>query len=309
MKYPNQISITEVGPRDGFQNLKQFIPTPVKQQVIDSIVSAGVKSMEMTSFVHPKAIPQMADAKDIAVETLEKHPGIKAIALIPNLKGAQNACAAGVKEMTYVISASEKHNMENVNRTKEESFSDLKKIVQEIPDINIKLSIATVFGCPYEGQISEKAVFEMVDEAIAFGISEFALCDTIGVADPVQTSRVSKQAMQLYDSQNVSIALHMHNTRGMGLANALAAMNSGITTFETSIGGLGGCPFAPGAAGNTATEDLVNMLNSMGIDTGIDLDKYLDAVAFVKERIKQSLSSNMATANKYNCYYIDKNSI
>ena len=309
MKYPDKINITEVGPRDGFQNLQQFISTDIKQKVIDKIISTGVRSMEITSFVHPKAIPQMADAKDIAEETLKRHPGIKAIALIPNLKGAQNAYDAGVRNITYVISASEKHNIENVNRTIDESFSDLEKIIKEIPDIKIKLSIATVFGCPFHGHIPEKETFKMMDRAISLGISEFALCDTIGVADPVQTSRISKHAIDLYSSQDVFIALHMHNTRGMGLANALAAMDNGISIFETSIGGLGGCPFAPGAAGNTATEDLVNMLHSMGIETGIDLDKYLDTVAFVKQQIKQTLSSNMAVAHKYNCYYIDTNSI
>jgi hydroxymethylglutaryl-CoA lyase len=297
MDFPIRIQITEVGPRDGFQNLKEFIPTEVKQSIIDAMAKAGVQAMEMTSFVHPKAIPQMADAAEIAEATLEKHKGLKAYALIPNQRGAQNAYAAGVRYVTYVISASERHNKANVNRTKEESLEDLKKILEEMPDLHVKLSVATAFGCPFEGLIEEKAVLGLMGAAGVYGVKEFALCDTIGVGNPLQTSRLSKKVQQEFP--HTVIGLHMHNTRGMGLANALAGMDAGITVFETSVGGLGGCPFAPGAAGNTATEDLLNMVQAMGITTGIDLDKYSAAVEIVKEKIDKNLLSNMAKACKY----------
>ncbi|HWQ79010.1 MAG TPA: hydroxymethylglutaryl-CoA lyase [Anaerovoracaceae bacterium] len=297
MNFSDRIQVTEVGPRDGFQNLKAFIPTEVKQSIIDTMAEVGVKTMEITSFVHPKAIPQMADAARIAAATLEKHPHLKAYALVPNLTGAHNAYTAGVRDVNYVISVSAAHNRANVNRTKEESLEDLKKIGEELPELHIKLSVATAFGCPFEGAVAEKDVFDLMEAALKRGVTEFALCDTIGVANPKQTGLLSKHALQAFP--NTVIALHMHNTRGMGLANALAGIDAGLYIFETSVGGLGGCPFAPGAAGNTATEDLLNMAHAMGIKTGIDFEAYLRAVEIVKEKIDENLSSNMARACKY----------
>ena len=257
MNFPKEVKIVEVGPRDGFQSIKEWIPTKLKLEVITSLFEANLKNMEITSFVHPKAIPQMKDAKDVVKEVLDKYNDVEMIALVPNFVGAETAWKGGVKQITYVISASERHNMENVRRTIEESFAELASLKDQIPDLKIKLDIATVFGCPFLGDIPVKQVFQMIDNGIAIGVDEICLCDTIGIANPKQVDDILTQIKVRYPDRVFS--LHLHDTRGMGLANTLVALQKGITIFESAIGGLGGCPFAPGAAGNIATEDLVFM--------------------------------------------------
>lgn len=299
MKLPKRVEIIEVGPRDGFQNIKTPIPTEVKHEVIAAVIAAGVKNIEATSFVHPKAIPQMADAAEVARAAVARREadGLRLFALVPNLTGARKAYDCGLREVTYVISASERHNLANINRTREQSLQDLAGITAELPGLKIRLAAATSFGCPFAGPVAPGDVFSLIEAGLAAGARSVVLCDTIGVADPLQVHKLCRQFLDAFPG--VPVALHLHDTRGMGLANTLAGLEAGITTFETAIGGLGGCPFAPGAAGNTATEDLLNMLRAMGVDTSIDLERYLAAVNIVKEKIQPQLTGHMASACAY----------
>ncbi len=294
MKLPQSVQIIEVGPRDGFQSIKEWIPTELKLQIIDSLIEANFKKIEITSFVHPKAIPQMRDAKDIVQTLLQKYSDkdVEFVALVPNLFGAKAAYELGVKEVTYVISASESHNMANVKRTPTQSFEGLEELKNTLPNLKINLAIATVFGCPYEGDISIEQVKWMVKKALHVEVDSITLADTIGVANPKQMQSVLNELKK--DFKDVDFALHLHDTRGMGLANVLSALQCGVSRFESALGGLGGCPFAPGAAGNIASEDLVNMLENMDIKTGVKLEKLLDVVQTVKNKIKPILTSHMA---------------
>lgn len=286
-----KVRITDVGPRDGFQNVRSFIDTETKLAIIDGLYQAGIRSMEVTSFVSPKAIPQMADAKEVAQAVIARYPGLRAIALVPNLRGAQNAWDAGIREVACVISASEDHNRANINRTIEESLRGLGAIIQKFPDLNVRLDVAAAFGCPFAGDVPEENVLELVERARKLGVREVTLCDTIGVANPVQVKSLLQAVREAFP--DLGVALHFHNTRGMGLANIYAAIETGITDFETSVGGLGGCPFAPGSEGNTATEDTVHMLQKMGCDTGIDLAKLLDAVQYTADHVEAPLTGKL----------------
>lgn len=268
-----KINVLEVGPRDGFQNLKQFLPTEKKLEIIDGLIASGVKELEVTSFVSPKAIPQMADAAEVSQHCLEKYPDIKIYALTPNLRGVENAWAAGIRHVSYVISLSETHNKANINRTHEQSFRELAEIMEKYPDLDICIGMATVFGCPFEGIPELEDAVAFAEKLWAYGIRSINLADTIGVADPAQVRRTIKAMMDALPECEFQI--HIHDTRNMGMVNTLAAIECGITTVQSTLGGLGGCPFAPGASGNTATEDLVFMLERMGYDTGIDFDKIL----------------------------------
>lgn len=271
-----QIDIIEVGPRDGFQNLKEYIPAEQKIAIIEELIASGVKHMQITSFVSPKAIPQLRDADEVVAKVTQKHPDLDLFALVPNFRGAQNAQAAGLKKVTNVISLSTSHNMANIRRTHDQSFAELEKIVESFPDMDISLDVATAFGCPFEGKVRD------VDRLLAFmkrgydlGIRIFNLCDTVGMADPKQVRDFVTAARKAFPDTRIEI--HIHDTRGMGLACTLAGIEVGVDGVQSTLGGLGGCPFAPGASGNTSTEDLVFMLNEMGYDTGIDFKKILTA--------------------------------
>ena len=295
----NPVKIIEVGPRDGFQNVQTHIPAADKLEIIDRLYQSGIRSMEVTSFVSPKAIPQMADAGEVARAVLAKYPDLQAIALVPNLRGAQNAWDAGIREISYVISASEAHNKTNVNRTIAESVAGLAAIQEALPELTVHLDVATAFGCPFSGKTPVEDVLRLVGEVAGLGICEVTLCDTIGVANPVQVQELLQAVCQAFPE--VQIALHFHNTRGMGLANMFAACRQGIRSFETAIGGLGGCPFAPGADGNTATEDAVHMLQEMGMDTGIDLDLLLRAAKLVSEKVDAKLTGKLLFVTESTC--------
>jgi len=294
MNLPKSAKIIEVGPRDGFQSIKEWIPTELKLQIIDELIKSNFKKIEITSFVHPKAIPQMRDAKELTQKVLQKYrdEDVEFVALVPNLFGAKAAHELGLKEVTYVISASEAHNRANVKRTPKESFEGLEELRQTLPELKINLAIATVFGCPYEGDVSIEQVKWMVKQALHVEVENITLADTIGVANPKQMYRVLSELKR--DFEDIDFALHLHDTRGMGLANVLMALKCGVTSFESALGGLGGCPFAPGAAGNIASEDLINMLESMDIETGVKLDTLLDVVKTVQGKIKPILTSHMA---------------
>ncbi|NCB50790.1 MAG: hydroxymethylglutaryl-CoA lyase [Clostridia bacterium] len=268
-----KIDILEVGPRDGFQNLKQMLSTEEKIKIIDGLIDAGIKQIEVTSFVSPKAIPQMADAKQVALHCVENHPDVKLYALVPNLRGAQTAWECGIRNVSYVVSLSESHNKANINRTHDESLAELSKIMETYPEMHICIGLATVFGCPFEGipEIGNAVTF--AKRLCAMGIKEINLADTIGIANPAQVRKMVKAMREALPECRWQV--HIHDTRNMGMVNTLAAIECGITTVQSTLGGLGGCPFAPGASGNTATEDLVYMLEHMGYETGTDFDKLL----------------------------------
>lgn len=293
-RLPEAVSVVDVGMRDGMQMVKDFVPTEVKVAIIGKLVAAGVKAMEVTSFVSPKAIPQLADAAEVARTVVERYPQLRAIALVPNLRGAESAAAAGVKEATCVISASESHNRANVRRSVDESFAGLAVIREALPGLTLRLSLATAFVCPYDGGTPVEKALACAGRALELGVSEVTFCDTIGWADPLHVATLAAAAKRKWP--DAKLGMHLHNTRGMGLANTLAAMLHGFTAFETATGGLGGCPFAPGASGNTATEDMVNMLDGMGIRTGITLEKLLVAAGSIQEHVNAPLSSSMLHA-------------
>jgi hydroxymethylglutaryl-CoA lyase len=292
MKIPEYVRIIEVGPRDGFQNISEFIPTEKKMKEIELLVKSGVKEIEVTSFVNPGAVPQMRDAVEVGAGSVEKY-GDKAriIALVPNQYGAEQAVKCGIKDISFVVSVSETHNRNNVNRTKEKSLTELMHIIRSYPQLKIRFCAATSFGCPFEGAIPEDSVKGLIHRAADLGVREIVLADTIGAADPVQTERLATSIKDTFPE--LTVGLHMHDTRGLGLANMLAALSVGIERFETSVGGLGGCPFAPGASGNTATEDFLNMLSSMKIRTDVDMNQYMLAAAYVKHSIYPALTGHM----------------
>lgn len=284
------IRLIEVGPRDGFQNICELIPTQVKLEVIDLLVQAGVQDIMITSFVSPKAIAQMQDAQQVTQACLQRYPQCNLSALVPNLRGAQRAVDAGLRELTVVISVSPAHNMANVKRTPEESFEDLKGVLDACPQARVTLDLATVFGCPFLGEIGLDQVERAVQRGYELGIRDVDLCDTIGVAHPAQVRQYVTHLTQKFPQ--VSFGVHIHDTRNMGMANTLAAIECGITTVQAAIGGLGGCPFAPGASGNTASEDLVYMLHRMGYDTGIDFEKLLAAARYTHKHISGNYSGH-----------------
>lgn len=291
-----KVEIIEIGPRDGFQNVSEFIPTDIKLNIIDGVIRSGIKSIQITSFVHPKAVPQMKDAKEIVTSCLEKYSGVDFFALVPNLYGAKTAVECGLKEISYVISISETHNLKNVKRTHNESFSELSELIKLYPDIKVNLDVATTFGCHYEGEISLEKIMVFLKRAYGIGIRSFNLCDTVGLAHPVLVKKVVKNALKEYP--DCEFQIHIHDTRNMGIISSYAAIECGINKIQTSIGGLGGCPFAPGASGNTSTEDFVYMLNKMGYDTGIDFEVLLETAKLLKKNVDGNYSGHHIFINK-----------
>ena len=267
------IDIVEVGPRDGFQNLCEYIPLERKLAFIDGLVDAGVTHMQITSFVSPKAIPQMQDAADLTQRCLERYPALDLFALVPNMKGAQRAADLGMRKVANVISLSESHNKANIRRTHEESLAELRQMQESLSQLKITVDVATTFGCPFEGKPPLQRVVDFVGTIYGMGVREITLCDTVGVANPAQVRQVVTAVGSAFP--DCAFQVHIHDTRNMGMACTLAAIESGVNAVQSTLGGLGGCPFAPGASGNTATEDLVYMLHEMGFATGIDFTKAL----------------------------------
>lgn len=276
-----KVEIYEVGPRDGFQNQKVYIPAENKLKIIDSIISAGVKHVQVTSFVSPKAIPQMADSAEVAAACVERYPSVELYALTPNLRGAENAWNAGIRSIFYVVSLSASHNKANINRTHEQSMEEYLRIKENLPDMHVSIDLATTFGCPFEGKPATQAVVDFIGGYVDAGIDEVDLCDTIGVANPAQVREVIAAVNKAFPA--LTLQVHIHDTRNMGMVNTLAAIECGVTRCQSTLGGLGGCPFAPGASGNLATEDLVHMLNDMGYDTGVKADMLIAAAKREKE--------------------------
>lgn len=272
------VQIIEVAPRDGFQAVKQQIPAATKSQLIDELYRAGFERMEIGAFVSPKALPQMADIKEL----IPRIPTAKmkgAAVLVPNTKGAELALEAGIKNLVYVISISESHNQNNVRRSTEESFADFETMVASIGDeVKVRLDLATSFHCPFEGQTEPDKVIQAARKALRICPDvELGICDTTGRATPDQVYQLFRRLMAEVDCESSRWAYHGHDTFGLGITNAIHAYYAGVRIIETAASGLGGCPFAPGAKGNTATEDLVYAFHKMGVETGIDLEKLLAA--------------------------------
>lgn len=297
-----KVKVVEVGPRDGFQGVKDFIPTEVKLHIIDGVIEAGYKKVQITSFVSPKALPQMRDAKEVAETVLTKYADsdVEFFALVPNFYGAKTAAEVGLKEITPVMSLSESHNLNNVKRTCQQSLDELKKIRDAFPDMKITQDIATVFGCPFEGEMkSVEPLLELITKMRDIGIHHFTLCDTIGVAYPTLIEQVFAAVKREFPDDEFNV--HIHDTRNMGILNSLTALKCGAASVQASIGGLGGCPFAPGATGNTSSEDLVYMLNKCGYDTGIDFDKLLVTAKYAHEHINGNFSGHHINIPEHPC--------
>jgi hydroxymethylglutaryl-CoA lyase len=292
----NPVTIVEIGPRDGFQSVKEFIPTEFKLEIIDGLVRAGIKRIQCTSFVSPKAIPQMQDAALVAKTVLEKYQQTAFFALVPNFYGAKSAVDTGIKDVSVVVSLSESHNKANVNRTHEQSIEEIKKIRGEFPDLKIALDMATAFGCPFEGRMEIPPLIDLLGKFYDTGIRAFTLCDTIGVAYPAQVRAVLGASKKAYPDTDFN--LHIHDTRNMGIINSYEGVKCGAKGIETSVGGLGGCPFAPGASGNTSTEDFVYMMGREGYETGIDFSIVLETAKKLVEKAAGTYSGHHININK-----------
>lgn len=291
---PERLSLREVGPRDGLQN-EDPVPTEAKVALIDALSGTGVGRIEAVSFVHPKAIPQMADAEQVwAAVTV--NPQVRYSALVPNRKGAERALAAGFRELEAVVSASDTHNRRNVNRPTEESLDDIAAILALAHDAGAtcQVVVATAWGCPYEGDVPVERVLAVASRAVRDGADGLSYGDTTGMATPSRVTRLVGETRSALPGAGLN--LHFHNTRGTGLANVLAALELGVSDFDASVGGLGGCPYAPGATGNIATEELVHMVEDMGVATGVDLEAMIDAAAEAERLVGRTLPSQVLRA-------------
>lgn len=291
---PGAVSIREVGPRDGLQN-EAPVPTGAKVRLLDALSGTGVRRIEAVSFVHPKAIPQMADADEVWAAA-EHADGVRYSALVPNSRGARRALAAGFTEIEVVVSASDTHNRRNVNRSTAESLDDIAALVGELhaAGATAEVIVATSFGCPYEGDVDPLRVAGILDRVLADGADRVAFGDTTGMGTPPRVRAVVSAVRERHP--DVPLLLHFHNTRGTALANLLTALELGVTEYDASVGGLGGCPYAPGASGNVATEEVVHLLHDMGIDTGIDLAALIEAARLAEEIVGRELPSGVLRA-------------
>lgn len=271
----DKVLVQEVAPRDGLQIEPRFLPTRDKVALIDALSRTGVAKIEVTSFVSPKAIPNLADAKDVAGQ-IKRNPAVTYVALVPNLRGAEDAIAARMDELNLVMSASETHNRANMRMSREGSLEGFRKIAEARKSFDVRLhgTVATAFGCPFEGPIAAADVLKIVERYLDLGFDGVTLADTTGMANPRQVARLTAEVFKSFGP--IELTLHFHDTRGMGLANVVAALDAGARRFDASLGGLGGCPFAPGATGNICTEDLVHMLHEMGVETGVDLPALIE---------------------------------
>ncbi len=302
MKLPVRVTICEVGTRDGFQIEPDFIPSALKVAVVDLLSAAGVPRIEVTSFVHPKVVPQLRDAEEVMAK-IRRRPGTRYAALVPNEKGAVRAVDAGVDAVHTVVSASESHNLANVNMTIAESIEKLAAVmrVAERAKVEVGCGISTSFGCPFEGEVPLRQLESVVHRLVDIGASAVGLADTTGVANPRQVGHVLGHLMARFP--RVRWTLHTHDTRAMAIPNILAAMECGVTHFDSSIGGLGGCPFAPGASGNVCSEDLVHCLHAMGVETGIDLDGLIAVSKRVQEIVARPLPGQVMKAGTFTRRY------
>lgn len=292
MHLPRSVEVVEVGPRDGLQNESVMVSTEDKIELLKALTATGLKRFEATSFVSPKWIPQLADASEV-ITRLPATPSVIYAGLVPNERGYERARSAGISEVVLVISATEGHSRANLNRTVEEALTTIPLLAHRGLDegIHVRVSVSTAFGCPFDGVPDIERVLWIVQSVVAAGIDEVTLCDTIGVANPQQVFETFSRIHKYHP--NLKFGAHFHDTRGLALANVVAALDAGIRTFDASIGGLGGCPFAPGAAGNVATEDLAYLLSEMGIETGIDLERLLDVSDLVGRLVEHPVRTRI----------------
>ena len=289
------VTVVEVGPRDGLQNERAPVATADKIEFVNRLSAARLPVIEVSAFVSPKWVPQMADAADVFAGIV-RQPGTRYTALVPNLAGLERAVRAGVAEIAIFAASSETFSRRNINQSIDESLRTYKLVCEAARNAGLRVRgyLSTAFGCPYEGDIAPRMVAEMAERLVALGVFEVAVSDTIGVAHPGQVARVLEALLTRVAVDR--IALHFHDTRGTALANVLAALSFGIATFDASAGGLGGCPFAPGAAGNLATDDLIYMLNGLDVETGVSLTALSEASTFIATRLDHRLASRYAQA-------------
>lgn len=295
LSLPQNVTIIEVGPRDGLQNEKNFVPTEIKLAFIEKLALAGIQEMELTSFVSPKWVPQMKDAAHIVVS----NPNIsRSIVLSPNRKGVERAIELGCNSIAIFVGVSNSFNKKNINKSTEESLSELKPVIKELKKQNIfvRACISTAFYCPFEGKIAENDSISLCEEFVNAGVDELSVADTIGMATPSESYSLFSALKERLPS--VLLTAHFHDTRKMALANIYAALQAGVNRFDTSAGGLGGCPFAPGATGNVATEDVVYMLRRMGIKTGIDLNRLVEAIDIISPILARKIESGYYQLSK-----------
>ena len=291
-----RIYFNEVATRDGFQIEPDFIPTDTKVELIDALSECGYAKIEVTSFVSPKAIPMLRDADEV-MGRIRRVPGVEYTVLVPNLRGAERALEARADELNLVMSTSETHNLANLRMPMANSFKALSEVIRHVAGktpINVSLSCS--FGCPMEGDVAQATVLDFANRFADLGVRGVTVCDTTGMAHPAQVSRMVEALQQRL--KDLQLTLHFHNTRGMGLANVLAAVQGGITRFDGSLGGLGGCPYAPGASGNICSEDAIHMLDAMGCDTGIDLTKLLALARQLPQIVGHDVPGQVAKAGR-----------
>ena len=291
-----RIEFNEVVTRDGFQMEPEFVATDDKVALIDALSACGYAKIEVTSFVSPKAIPMLRDADEVMAR-IQRTPGVQYTVLVPNMRGGERALEAKADELNLVMSMSQPHNLANLRMTMAQSFAALCEITKRAEGLAaVNVSLSTAFGCPMQGDVPEAVVRDYAQRFADAGVRGITLCDTTGMAHPAQVSRMAEAAQK--QLSHVQLTMHFHNTRGMGLANVLAAAQSGITRFDGSLGGLGGCPYAPGASGNVCSEDAIHMLDAMGYDTGIDIDKLLRLARQLPQLVGHAVPGQMAKAGR-----------
>lgn len=292
---PSKVTVYEVGPRDGLQNEPARLPVENKLELITALLDAGVRRLEATSFVSPRWIPQLADADEL-VTRLPRRAGVTYSALVPNERGLRRAQEAGLREVAVFLSSSETHNRKNVNKTIKESLEGYAKVLSSarVAGVRVRGYVSTVWGCPYEGEVPIQRSVSVARRLFGMGCYQISLGDTVGVGTPLQTRRILEAMLAHLPAS--SLAMHMHDTRGSALANVLMGLSMGIATFDAAVGGMGGCPYAPGAAGNLSTEDLVYMLHGMGVKTGIDLPLLVDAGLLAERMVERELPSKVLKA-------------
>ena len=296
MKPMSRIYFNEVATRDGFQNEPRFIPTDSKLALIDALSECGYAKIEVTSFTSPKAIPMLRDAEEV-MGRIRRVPGVEYTVLVPNLRGAERALESRADELNLVMSVSETHNLANLRMPREKSFDALSGVIRHVDGRTpINVSLSCCFGCPMEGEVALDEVLHWAARFVALGVRGLTLCDTTGMAHPAHVSRMVEAVQRQFTAQQLT--LHFHNTRGMGLANVLAAVQGGISRFDASMGGLGGCPYAPGASGNITSEDAIHMLDAMGYDTGIDLDRLLTLARQLPDIVGHEVPGQVAKAGR-----------
>ncbi len=297
VRLPEKVTVRDVAMRDGIQNLKSALPADLKVELIEGLAESGVRRIEATSFMNPKAVPNTADADEV-MRRIRRKPGVRYEALVANLRGARRAIDAGCDGVQQVISLTDVHNRANVNRSVKQSLEEMKEIAGAVRSAGIPFSaaISLATGCPYTGRVPEDDVYALAEKYAALGVDEIFLCDSMGMGDPARMRRMVSELRRRWPETD--LVVHIHNTRGMGLANALASLEAGAGTLDASLGGLGGCPFAPGASGNISTEDLVHMLWLMGVETGVDLDALVALAGKLGAAAGAPLSSTILQAGK-----------